>query len=241
MLIRFFVILILALELMFGTGFPVYAASPVPEMRNNNAFGLPYSNQWVYERAGSFLYLSRQSETLATSTMTIGAYRSDFGSAQFSYPAVDFFGRILSLASPESDSIGRDFSIWGRYSLGFANRSAPLSNTQTGIDSNLERSSLLIFSSRISAVLAYDHWTWFKPYFGFEANPYYFRNTATLSGAEKQGENWTYGPVLGAHIPLLFENRASLLAEFRSSKAPDSSGQIMGNDTHFAFGAGLSF
>jgi hypothetical protein len=241
MLIRLFVILILMFDLLLGTGFPALAAGTPSETRNESAFGLPYSNQWVYERAGSFLYLSYQSETLATPTMAIGSYRSDFGSAQFSYPAVDFFGHILSLAPPESDSIRRDFSIWGRYSLGFANRTASLNNTQTEIDSNLERSSLLIFSSRVSALLSFDHWTWLKPYFGIEANPYYFRNTATLSGAEKQGENWTYGPVLGAHIPILFENRGSLMAEWRSSKAPDGSGQILGSGTHFAFGAGLSF
>jgi hypothetical protein len=184
---------------------------------------LPISTQWISEQTSSYLYVTYNASTMGSSTLSVGQYTADFGSTGFAYPSVDFFAHLFSLASPESRSALRDFSVWGRYSLGFADRSANLSAADGSVDSAVENDSLLIFSARVGLLLGYDYPKWVRPYAGFEISPYYFRNTSGISGAEEQGENFTYGPVLGLHFPVLFSGKASLLAEYRRT-IPASSG-----------------
>lgn len=202
---------------------------------------LPYTNQWISEKTASYLYLSYNSSQMSSRNVTVGQYVSDFGSAGYAFPTIDFFTNFVSLAGPESRSLARDFSFWGRYSLGFADRSGQLSATQTPINGSVENVSLLVFSARVGALLGYERWNWFRPYAGLEIDPYFFRNTSGISGAEQQGENFSYGPVVGAHFPVLLSGHASLLAEFRRTIAASGSGQLFSSANNYTAGMGLTF
>lgn len=207
--------------------------------RAGTVTGLPYSTQWIYERTSSFVYLSYNSAQMQDSTLGIDHYLADFGDKNFGYPAFDLFNHIVSFGDPESRSPWREISLWGRYSLGFANRKGNLSDSRVAIDPNLEKSSLFIFSTRIGALLSCDHWDSFKPYAGIEISPYFFRQSADISGAEQQGASYSYGPVVGAHLPLLFSGKASILTEYRHSTAGNGS-RIFGSMGAFSAGLGLA-
>ena len=226
------------------------SASFAGEPRSESMFGLPssetvgslpYSDQWISEKTKSYFYLSFNSAQLASPTMTVGQYVSNFGSVDYGFPSVDFFSHLFSFTGPESRSSARDFAIWGRYSLGAADRSGHMNATQTPINSSVESNSLLVVNARIGAVLGWDRWSWIKPYAGVEVDPYFFRNTSDISGAEQQGEAYCFGPVLGAHFPVMMNGRASLLAEYRRIISVQDSGQIFGNSNNFSTGMGLTF
>jgi hypothetical protein len=214
---------------------------PATTMNQSEVVGLPYSNQWISERIASYIYVSYNSAQMNSQSIAVGPYVSNFGSTGYSFPTIDYFNDIVSLAGPESRSFLRDFALTGRYSLGFADRTGQANNTQTPIDSSVENVSLLIFSARVGALLTYEHLSWFRPYAGIEIDPYFFRNTSDLSGAEQQGENFGYGPVVGAHFPVLFGGRASVLAEFHKTLAASGSGQIFSDSTNYTAGMGLTF
>ena len=223
-----------AADSMFGL--PASSASPTEVVGS-----LPYSNQWISERIDSIIYVTYNSARLGSRTMTVGQYVSDFGGAGLAFPALDFFSHLVSFAGPESRSPARDFSLWGRLSFGLAARNGRLSATESPIDSTVESNSLMIFTARVGALLGYDHLNWVKPYAGMEIDPYYFRDTADISAAEQQGEQFCYGPVIGAHFPVLFSGRASLLAEYHRSMPASGTGQIFGTSNNYTAGMGLTF
>jgi len=218
-------------------GLPAVSAKP----EDAAVVGLPQSTQWISERKDSFLYLSYNATQMASPTLSTQPYVSDFGSTGFAYPGLDFFSRITALANPESPSFWRNISLMGRYSLGMAVRKGKVSDTQTPIDSSVESNSLLIFSSRIGALLAFEPWSWFRPYAGFEISPYFFRNTAGISGAELQGGAYTYGPVLGSHFPLFFDGKMTLMAEARRISPNNTAGQLFGKASSYTAGLGVTF
>ena len=202
---------------------------------------LPYSTQWVSEKIGSYLYASYNSAQLANQNLTVNQYVSDFGSASYSFPGVDFFSRIRGFASPESYSWARDLSIWGRYSLGFASRTGHVTSNQTPINSAVASDSLLVLNARVGLLIGFDRLSWLRPYAGFDVSPYFYRNTSDISGVEQQGENLCFGTILGAHFPVLFNGRGSLMAEFRREIAASGSGQIFANSDNYTAGMGLTF
>jgi hypothetical protein len=216
-------------------GLPVSATSPQEVVG-----ALPYSNQWISEQTNSYLYVTYNSSQMSNSTMTVGQYVADFGSSGYSFPSLDLFTHFTSLAGPESRSPLRDFSLWGRYTLGFADRDGSLSSNLTPIDSNVENDSLLIFYARVGLLLGYDHLTWIRPYAGIEVDPYFFRNTSGISGAEQQGGNFNYGPTIGAHFPVFFSGRGSVLAEYHRAIPLSGSGQIYTNSNNYTAGMGLT-
>lgn len=201
--------------------------------------GLPYSTQWIYERTNSFVYLSYNSAQMQDTTLSIAHYSADYGTKSFGYPSIDLFNHMFSFGGVESSRASSAFSIWGRYSLGFAHRSGSLSDSQVMLDSSFEKSSLLLLSTRIGALLSYDFWDSFKPYVGMEIAPYFFRQSADITGVEQQGASYSYGPVFGAHVPLLFGGKASILTEYRLSIAGHGS-RILGDSQAFTAGMGLA-
>ena len=168
------------------------------------AGSLPYSTQWISERTSSYLYVGLNYGQMNSQFLMVDSYQADFGSQGFAYPSIDFFSQILSFAGAESRSSLKDWALWGRYSLGTALRSAQLSSTQTPIDGSVAHDSLLFLSVRLGAMVGYDHWSWVKPFAGLELDPYAYRNTSGISGAEQQGGAFTFGPVVGMHFPLFF-------------------------------------
>ncbi len=201
--------------------------------------GLPYSTQWIYERTSCFVYLSYNSAQLRDSTLNTDQYSANFGNKGFDYPAFDLFNHIVSFADPESSSRFRDVSLWGRYSLGFADRKGSLSNSRVSLDPNLEKSSLLILTAKIGALLSFDRWDFVKPYAGIELSPYFFRQSADITGAEQQGASYSYGPVVGAHLPLLLNGKVSFMTEYRHSTAGNGS-KIIGSSQALSAGMGLA-
>jgi hypothetical protein len=217
-------------------GLPVSTTSPSEVVGS-----LPYTNQWISEKTNAYLYVTYNSSQMGTNTITVGQYTANFGNAGYSFPGIDFFSHLTALAGPESKSPLRDFSLWGRYSLGFANRDAQLSAAVTPIDGSVEKDSLLIFSARIGLLAGYERLNWFRPYAGIEVDPYFFRNTSGISGAEEQGGNFNFGPVIGAHFPVFFSGKGSILAEYRRVIPLTGSGQIYSSSNNYTAGMGLTF
>jgi hypothetical protein len=217
-------------------GLPVSATSPSEVVGE-----LPYTTQWVSEKTNAFLYVTYNSSQMESSTRTVRQYTADFGGTGYSFPAIDFFSHLASFAGPESQSILRDFSLWGRYSLGVADRSGQLTAADGSIDSSVEKDSLLIFNARIGLLAGYERIKWFHPYAGLEIDPYFFRNTSGISGAEDQGGNFNYGPVIGAHFPVFFSGKASILAEYRRVIPLSGSGQLYTTSNNYTAGVGLDF
>ena len=201
---------------------------------------LPYSNQWTYEQTASFLYVSYNTSSMAQSGFGIDRYQTTFASKTYAYPSVDYFVRLLSFAPADSHSWMRDLSLWGRYSLGFAERQGALTDSQVQL-SSLESSSLLIFSARAGFNLSYDRISWVKPYIGAGFAPYFYRATASISGAETQGSAICVDPTIGAHFPVLFQGKASLYGEFSRAIALQNSKQILDSSNNFNAGLGLTF
>jgi hypothetical protein len=219
-------------------GLPANATNSVPSDEDSSAgvsvMGLPGSTQSAADRVAGYLYLSYNSAKMSNSSITNSDYVSSFGSTSFGYPSLDFFNRIMFL--------GRDFSFWGRYSIGFADRDGSLSDPDAGIvDSSIEKSSLLLLSARVGALLSYERLSWIKPYAGVEIDPYLYRVNGDLSGADEQAANLNYGPVIGFHAPVFFKGTASVLAEYKLTIASHGTGQIFANSSNFTAGMGLTF
>jgi hypothetical protein len=200
----------------------------------------PYSNQWIFERTSSFLYISANRTPLISSTFTNTHYQTNFDSKNFDSLSIDYFSRFFGLAKAESPSFLRNFSFWGRYSLGFGARQGQLSDSNVQL-SSIERGTMMAISSRFGLLLCLDSIAWIKPYIGIEISPYFFRQSADLSGAEVQGSSFLYGPAFGVHLPLFFENRASIYGEIRSQLAAQNSGQIFSDNINGDLGVGFAF
>jgi hypothetical protein len=213
----------------------------ISPLGSNDFIGsLPYSNQWTYEQTASFLYLSYNTTSMAQSALNVDRYQSSFDSKSYAYPSIDYFVHLLSLAPVDSKSWTRDVSFWGRYSLGFAERQGSLSDSEVQL-SSLESTSLLIFSARVGLNVSYDRIKWIKPYLGADVAPYFYRATASLTGAEAQGSAICVDPTIGAHFPVLFQGKASLYGEFRRTIALQSGKQLLDSANNFNAGLGLTF
>jgi hypothetical protein len=231
------------------------AATPAPDSNadaspdfTETVGSLPYSNQWVEEKTGSYLYLAYSSSQLAGAVQTFGEFSSDFNSSGFAFPSVDFFSKFLNFGNIESQSILKDFSLWGRYSLGVAvlNSQVTDSLNPTAVSAS---ATLFLIAARVGASLEYDRVSWIKPYLGFELDPYIYRNTSSTSettGVERNGVALGLGPVLGAHFPLTFiptfsGGNLSLLGEVRRTFAISMGDQILGSSFDLTGGLGLTF
>jgi len=224
----------------------VFVASPAfgaeaARVEEQSVMGLPFSNQWIEERISSYLYATYNSANLSSPVLSVDRFATDFGGSGYGFPSVDLFTRLLSFAAADSKSAARDWSLWGRYSVGFADRNGKLVDTESQIDTSAASASLLVISARIGALVGYERWSWIRPYGGWELMPYLFRNTSALTGAEQQGLVFCTGPVLGAHFPILFDGRASLLAEYRRTIPIHDSGQIMAGSNNYTAGLGVTF
>ncbi len=213
----------------------------VPTNSSTTLGALPYSNQWISEQIKSYMYFSYNSAQMNNPNISVGQYTTQFDSNAFGFLSIDYFSKILPFASPESSkTVLRELSLWGRYSLGFAARKGDLTNTQTALSSSND-SSLLLISARLGALVGYDHFAWFKPYLGVELDPSYYRTTSDLNGAESQNEQFSYGPVLGSHFPILFSGRGSLFTEVQKNIPIQNAAQIMASSYQLTAGMGFTF
>ncbi len=203
--------------------------------------GFPTSNQWEQERLKSFLYLSLNSGQMASPQIAVGDYVSQYDGANFNFVSLDYFTHFFSFAELNSNSSARDFSLWGRYSVGFADRAGSLVSASPDINTSIESVNLLMLCARIGLLVHYDHFSWFKPFLGVELDPYFFRQTSDLSGAEEQGSAFSWGPTLGVHLPVLFDHRVSFETELRRSFALNVSGQLLSTTFTMTAGMGVSF
>jgi hypothetical protein len=203
--------------------------------------GLPESTQWVSEKTGSFLYLTAARTSLQNSVIQVGDYSSNYSANSFSIPAVDYFTRFFTLQSIESKTLLSQISIWGRFGVGLTVQSGQVSSIQGDINSSAENSSLLIFQGKLGVLAGWDRFQWMKPYLGLQVIPYYFRNSSQISAAEQEGENFCYGPVMGTHLPLFFDGKGSILAEYQRWLPASGSGQLFAQANQWLFGLGLSF
>jgi len=128
-------------------GLPVSVVTPPSEVVGH----LSYSNQWISEKTTSYLYMTYNSAQLESQNMAVGQYVSNFGSSSYGFPSIDFFSHLFSFANAESSSALRDFALWGRYSLGFADRSGHVSSLQSSISNPVDTSSMLLINARIGA------------------------------------------------------------------------------------------
>ena len=223
-------------------GLPTSVAADSPTRGTSETVGsLSYTNQWIQEKNTTYLYIGYNSASLASPTISENQYTTTFSSNAYSHPSVDLFTHFFSFAGPEARSWARDLSVWGRYSLGIADRKGYVSSSSTPIDSSVTSDSLLIVDGRIGLLLGFDRWSWFRPYVGLEISPYMYRNTADINGAEQQGGNMTYGSVFGAHFPIFFSGRGSILGEYRRTVAALGTGQLFSNANNFYAGMGLAF
>src|ERR1700679_1560824 len=55
---------------------------------------LPYSNQWTFERASSFLYMNYDQSTLASQAIHSGHYESDYSASKVSLISLDYFSKF---------------------------------------------------------------------------------------------------------------------------------------------------
>ena len=217
-------------------GFPAKNTSS-----KSDVIGLTDSTQWISELTASYLYIGYNSAHMASNQFTTTDYVTTFTHTRFAYPSLDYFSHLFSMANPESKSFFHNLSFWGRYGLGFAQRKGSLANTSTWIDSSLETGTLLIFTARLGALLSFDILSWVHPYAGLEITPYTFRHTSDLSGTEVQGYSFTWGPVVGVHLPILFGGRVAFFAEARNSIAAKRGRQLFTNSREFTGGAGFAF
>jgi len=201
---------------------------------------LPYSNQWVYERSSSFLYLNYDSETLASGTINVSHFQTQYSSPRFNLLSLDFFSRILTLADPLGSSFLRKFSFWGRYKVGFGIAEGSLVDLTGAINLPAEKSSLLVLEGGVALTLVYDWSEWVQPFIGVNFKPYYFRNTSSMTTAETEGSANLYGPSIGVHLPVLFSHKGSLFAELHQD-IPATSDQIFTKELAGDFGAGITF
>lgn len=202
---------------------------------------LPYTNQWVYERSSSYLYLNFDSATLASRNINVSHFQTQFPSNRFNLLSLDFHSRLFSLAEPLGTSFFRRFSFWGRYKLGFGLVDGALFDITQGTSMPADRSSLLVLQGGVGLEFAYDWSDWVQPYIGLNFKPYYYRNTSSMSSAEAEGNNSVYGPSVGVHLPVLFAHKGSLFAELHEDLVTQGSTQIFAKELAGDFGVGLSF
>jgi hypothetical protein len=202
---------------------------------------LPYSNQWVFERASNYLYFNFDSSTLASQNIKVSHFQTQFTSTRFNLLSLDFHSRLFTLADPLGSSFFRRFSFWGRYKVGFGMIDGTLVDTTEGTPLPAEKNSLLVLQGGVALDFAYDWSDWVQPYVGFNFKPYYFRNTSSMSSAESEGNNSVYGPSVGVHLPVLFSHKGSLFAEVHEDLVTSGSSQIFTNEIAGDFGVGLTF
>jgi hypothetical protein len=214
------------------------AESPTPVSSTSSLGSLPYSNQWVYEAPQSYLYITANNGNLASSTLAIKNFRSDFGGESFWYPALDYVTRLFSFGSLEGDSFLRYISVRSRYGIGLITLSGKLSDSQTALTS-AENSSMLGLALRLGPQVSFERWKFMTPYIGAEVTLLGYRHNATLNGAESQGISTLLAPTAGLQFHLW--ERIGVIAEARYDfKVQDSEGLFAGG-THYALGAGLVF
>ena len=199
-----------------------------------------YSNQWIFERTGSFLYLTVNRAQLQQSSLRIDRFESSFGDSSFYFPSIEYFTRVTDFANLEGKSFLRYFSLWARYGFGAAIRSGTLSNTEFALTSS-ESATLLGLNTRLGLNLAFERFGWFRPFLGTELFAFFYRHSASLSGAEIQGIEPMTSLVLGAHFPLFFEGRGSLFIEGRRDISLAAPNRILAQGFNADLGAGLSF
>jgi hypothetical protein len=202
---------------------------------------LPYSNQWVYERSSSYLYFNLDSATLVSQNINVSHFQTQYSSTRFNLLSLDFHSRLFSLADPLGSSFFRRFSFWGRYKLGLGMIDGALMDMTQGTLLPAEKNSLLVLQGALALDFAYDWSDWIQPYIGFNFKPYYYRNTSSMSSAEKEGNSSIYGPSVGVHLPVLFSHKGSLFAELHEDLVTQGSGQIFTNEVAGDFGVGLTF
>jgi hypothetical protein len=202
---------------------------------------LPYSNQWTFERPSNYLYLSYETLPMATQSIHVSHFETDYTAQNIGIIGLDYFSKITSFADPLGDSVFRRFGFWGRYKIGFGTQSGKVIDDSTSTVLTAEKSSLLIFEGQLELDIAYDWLNWFQPYIGYNFKPYYFRNTSSMSSAESEGQGNLYGPSLGFHLPVLFSHKGSIFAEIHQSMAMSGANQIFATHLGGDIGVGLVF
>jgi opacity protein-like surface antigen len=226
---------------LFAVG---HSSSAFAEVENVSS--LPYSYQWTFERSNSFLYLQYGELTLGSPILSssgpqmgAGLY-SNFQGTRVGMVGVDYFSNILYFAPATSSSFLRRLALEGRYALGFGEKEGKLLDSSVAL-SNAGKTSLLLVSGSVGLGLQYEATSWFQPYLTAGIRPYFYRVSATLSGAENENTSLLYDLSLGAHFPLFFSGRASVLAELRHESAPATAHQLFVSENVFVGGLGMVF
>jgi hypothetical protein len=239
-------LLVTTASLAFGSFAVAETNSSAPGFLNTNDSGalvgsLPSSNQWLYDRPSSFIYLGFDNLVLKSPSLQIDHFTSNLGSPHFNFFSLASFMRLFSLAPPENNSIFGQFSFWGQFSVGLGSRDGSLYDNSMGTALPAESSNVLALFGSVGVQFVYDYLNFFKPYVGMSTTWYGYRHSSSMSGAVSQGGGDYYGPTLGAHIPLTFLGRFSIFGEVQKILTTPGDGQIFAESTNFNGGLGFTF
>jgi hypothetical protein len=212
-----------------------------PKLETQVVGELPYSNQWKFDTRDSYLYLSLSNLNLTSGDIDLTKYNSHFSSNSMRVYSIDYFKQIYRFAKVDSQSKWKDFSIWGRYSIGVSSTNGSLSGKGFTINSSVESSNLMTGILHFGPQITYERISWMQPYIGFELSPYFYRHSASLSAAESQGGGILFGPVLGSHFPLFFDHTLSLVGEVRENMTTNNQDNTFATGLTFLSGLGLVF
>jgi hypothetical protein len=201
---------------------------------------LGYSNQWVYEKPASFLYLGLSAQKMAFSTLETGNFTTQFSSESFMLPSLEYFVRVARLASPESGGSLADLAFWSRYSLGGALRKGALSPHSGGLSDSSNTSSLLIGELRAAVGFSFERWDHFIPYIFGGGLAFGYRHSAPVDGAEAKATGFGYEASAGFHLPGLFVSRLAAYLEGRYAHVSQSSTPLLRSGAALSAGVGFT-
>jgi len=197
---------------------------------------LPYSNQWEYEKADSYLFLVYDPQSFSSTNIRHGDYNISLLSSKTAFYGINYFTKLSSLLPPEK----KELAIYLKFSLEFSTPSTGISSDTTALSSASNTGQLFLGRVGAGPTLSWDLSPFLKPFVGAEFWGYAYRHTASINSADFTGSGLMVEPMVGLEAKIIDPVHAMAQLGFNHSLVSSES-TLLGNSTAVSLGLGAMF
>lgn len=223
--------------------FLLYSNISYAESQNANQVvgSLPYSNQWEYEKADSYIFLVYDPQSFSSANIKHGDFNVSLSSTKTSLYGLNYYTRLTSLLSSGATELKqKDLALWLRFSLEFSNPGTTLSSDTAPLSSASDTGQLFMARAGAGPMLTWDLNSFIKPFLGVELWGYAYRHSASINSVDFSGQGMMLEPLLGIESRILAPVHAMAQLGFNRALSSSSS-SILTNSTSVSFGLGAMF
>ena len=229
---------ILTVFLFLLISFPIQVCQSSSLDQNQIIGSLPYSNQWKYEKADSFLFFITETESIRQTEFNKDVFQAKLNSDRLNLFGLYYLTRIGNFWASETST--KDLSFWLRFTLEFAAPSTQITAQNTDLSSASSSGQFFLGRMGIGPEISWSLSPYFKPFAATEVWGYTYRHSASITAIDFSGQGFMLEPMIGFQSQLFQPLSATAKIGF-PQKLNSNSSTLISSSTSLSLGMGVMF